>query len=45
MWKLGLGGTWDFATQSTLYANVNYEQSFEGDADAWEGKLGVKVAW
>ena len=45
VWKLGLGGTWDLATQSTLYANVNYEQSFEGDAHAWEGKLGVKVTW
>ena len=30
---------------ATLYANVNYEQSFEGDADAWEGKLGVKMTW
>ena len=30
---------------ATLYANVNYESAFDGDADAWEGKLGVKVPW
>ena len=45
VWKLGLGGTWDFDTDATLYGNVNYSQSFDGDASAWEGKVGVKVAW
>ena len=44
-WKLGVGGTYDFNTQSTLYANVNYESAFDGDADAWEGKLGLKIQW
>jgi len=24
---------------------VNYDRSFDGDAYAWEGKLGVKVEW
>jgi outer membrane autotransporter protein len=43
--KVGFGGTYDFTTNSTLYANVNYDRSFDGDAYAWEGKLGVKVEW
>ena len=29
----------------TLYGNVNYEHSFEGEAYAWEGKVGLKVTW
>ena len=44
-WKLGVGGTYDFNTEATLYANVNYESAFDGDADAWEGKLGLKIQW
>ncbi len=43
--KLGLGGTWDFTTNTTLYGNVNYDRAFDGDAYAWEGKLGFKVTW
>ena len=43
--KLGIGGTWDFDTDATLYGNVNYATSFDGDAYAWEGKVGVKVQW
>ena len=30
---------------TSLYGNVNYETSFDGDADAWEGKVGLKVQW
>jgi outer membrane autotransporter protein len=44
-WKLGLGGTYDFKTNATFYGNVNYERTFDGDAYAWEGKLGLKVTW
>lgn len=45
VWKLDLGGSWDFNTDATLYGNVGYEQSFDGTAHAWEGKLGVKLTW
>ena len=31
--------------RATLYGNVNYQTTFENDADAWEGNLGIKVAW
>jgi hypothetical protein len=44
-WKLGLGGTYDFTTSATFYGNVNYERTFDSDAYAWEGKLGLKVSW
>ena len=43
--KVGLGGSWDFATDATLYGNVNYQRAFNGDSYAWEGKLGVKMTW
>ena len=43
--KIGLGGTYDFAVNRTVYANINYDRSFDGDADGWEGKLGLKVTW
>ena len=28
-----------------LYGNVNYDVSFDGEADAWEGKFGIKMTW
>ncbi len=44
-WEFGLGGSWDFTSSATVYANVDYQRAFEGEADAWKGNLGVKVAW
>jgi len=44
-WKLGLGGTYDFATNATFYGKVNYDRTCDSDAYAREGKLGLKVSW
>jgi outer membrane autotransporter protein len=43
--KLGIGAAMQVADATTLYGNVNYETSFDGDAYAWEGKVGLKVQW
>jgi hypothetical protein len=33
-----------FTANATLYGNVNYDVTLEGDAHAWEGKLGLKLS-
>jgi outer membrane autotransporter protein len=43
--KVGIGGSFDLRPGSSIYGNVNYERTFDGDAYAWEGKLGFKVKW
>ena len=43
--KLGIGAARQVSDSTTFYGNVNYETSFDGDADAWEGKVGLKVQW
>lgn len=43
--KVGIGGAVEVSTVVALYANANYEASFDGDAEAWEGKLGLKATW
>jgi outer membrane autotransporter protein len=43
--KVGLGGSWDMTEAATVHGNVNYDVTFDGDAQAWEGKLGFKVKW
>jgi outer membrane autotransporter protein len=42
---LGIGAAVQIADSTSVFGNVNYDTSFDGDADAWEGKLGVKVKW
>ena len=42
---LGIGAAMQVADNASVYGNVNYDVAFDGDADAWEGKLGVKVRW
>ena len=42
---LGIGADMQVAATTSLYGNVNYDVSFDGDADAWEGKLGLKIQW
>jgi outer membrane autotransporter protein len=42
---LGIGAAIQVADAATLYGNVNYDTSFDGDADAWEGKVGLKIQW
>jgi outer membrane autotransporter protein len=42
---LGIGAEMQVSAATSLYGNVNYDTSFNGNADAWEGKLGLKVQW
>ena len=42
---LGIGAALQVADNTSVYGNVNYDVAFDGDADAWEGKLGVKIQW
>ena len=28
-----------------VYGRVGYQRSFDGDARAWDGKLGLRVNW
>ena len=42
---LGFGAAMQVSDATSLYVKVNYETSFNGNADAWEGKVGLKVQW
>ena len=42
---LGVGAAIQVSDATSLYGNVNYDVSFDGNADAWEGKVGLKVQW
>ena len=42
---LGIGAAMPVSDTASLYGNVNYDVSFDGDADAWEGKVGLKIEW
>jgi outer membrane autotransporter protein len=42
---LGIGAAMQVADSTSIYGNVNYDVAFDGDADAWEGKVGLKVQW
>ena len=42
---LGIGAEMQVSDATSLYGNVNYDTSFNGNADAWEGKVGLKVQW
>ncbi|MEK1887345.1 MAG: autotransporter domain-containing protein [Phyllobacterium sp.] len=43
--RLGIGAAMQVTDATTIYGNVNYESSFDGDADAWAGKVGFKTTW
>ena len=43
--RLGIGASMQVTDAATVYGNVNYESSFDGDADAWAGKVGFKTTW
>ena len=52
--RADLGGTWaelgagvsaQITRSASLYANANYQTSFDGDRHAYEGKVGVRVNW
>jgi outer membrane autotransporter protein len=42
---LGIGAAMQVSDATSLYGNVNYETSFNGDADTWAGKVGLKIQW
>lgn len=43
--RVGIGGAFELSSSTTLYGNVNYEHAFDGDAYAWDGKVGLKIKW
>ncbi|MBB4389393.1 outer membrane autotransporter protein [Rhizobium leguminosarum] len=43
--ELGLGATRQVSNNTSLYGNVNFSTSFDGDNYAWNGKLGLRVNW
>ena len=43
--QFGVGAAYQLDDRATLYGNVNYQTAFENDADAWEGKVGLKIQW
>jgi outer membrane autotransporter protein len=43
--KLGVGAAMQVTDTATFYGNVNYASSFDADAYAWEGKVGLKIQW
>ena len=43
--RLGIGGALELSESTTLYGNINHEHAFDGDAYAWDGKIGLKVKW
>ena len=52
--RADLGGTWGelgagISAQlnrcASLYANANYQRSFDGDREAYEGKIGLRFNW
>lgn len=42
---LGIGAATQISDATSLYGNINYQTSLNGNADAWEGKVGLKVRW
>ncbi|NKM80170.1 autotransporter outer membrane beta-barrel domain-containing protein [Rhizobium leguminosarum bv. viciae] len=39
------GGTRQVSSNTSLYGNINFSTSFDGDNYAWNGKLGLRVNW
>ncbi len=43
--EFGIGGTRQISQNTSLYGNVNFSTTFDGDNYAWTGKVGVRVNW
>jgi outer membrane autotransporter protein len=43
--ELNTGLTAQVDHQTALFASVNYDIAADGDGEAWEGKIGLKVVW
>lgn len=43
--EVGIGGTWQVTQTGYLFADLDYSWSFNGDENAWNGKLGMRWNW
>ncbi len=43
--EVGVGGTRQVSNNTSLYGNVGFSTSFDGDNYAWNGKVGLRVNW
>ncbi len=43
--EFGVGGTRQVSKNTSLYGNVNFSTTFDGDNYAWTGKIGFRVNW
>jgi hypothetical protein len=43
--ELTTGFTPQLDRGTALYASASYDVDLEGDGEAWDGRIGLKVAW
>lgn len=43
--EAGIGGTLQLTSTASIYGNVNFETTFNGDAYGFDGKLGLRLNW
>ena len=43
--EVGAGISAQINRSASLYANANYQRSFDGDREAYEGKIGLRFNW
>lgn len=43
--EFGIGATRQISAKTSLYGNINFSTSFDGNNYAWDGKVGVRVNW
>ncbi|MDW9589963.1 autotransporter outer membrane beta-barrel domain-containing protein [Sinorhizobium meliloti] len=43
--EFGVGTSLQVSQKTTLYGNVNYETTFDGDSHGFDGKIGLRVNW
>ncbi len=43
--EFGIGGTREVSKNTSVYGNVNFSTTFDGDNYAWTGKVGLRVNW
>lgn len=43
--EVGIGATAQVSKRTSLYGNVNFSSTLDGDNYAWNGKLGLRVNW
>ena len=43
--EIGVGATRQISEKTSLYGNLNFSTTFDGDNYAWNGKFGLRVNW